>query len=265
MAARFVWSRLPGKYRELRGSLGCLKLLPPTPIQAIGEIMIQKIRSVCATLTRSGIVSMGLVVLVVFSFRSSIADWNDVPTGSMRPTIMIGDRIIVNKLAYDLKIPFTDTVLASWADPERGDIITCWSPQNGDRLVKRVVAIPGDTIAMKGGRVFLNGTPLAYEETSAELSESMAGRVFFTEDLTGIRHTVAHDPQKRARRDFGPVKVGADQYFLMGDNRDNSADSRYFGFLDRSAVCGKVNGVAFSLDYDRHYIPRGDRFLTALN
>ncbi len=226
--------------------------------------MNRSIAQLWPKIVRSGIISLSLVVLVVFSFRSAIADWNDVPTGSMRPTIMIGDRIFVNKLAYDLKIPFTDTALISWADPERGDIITCWSPKNGDRLVKRVVAIPGDTVAMTGGNLIINGVPLDYVRASAEESEAIAGRVFFTENLTGLQHTVAHDPQKRALRDFEPVEVGADQYFLMGDNRDNSADSRYFGFLERSAVCGKVNAVVFSLDHDHHYRPRGDRFFRAL-
>ncbi len=214
---------------------------------------------------RSGVLSLLLMVIVVFSFRSAVADWNDVPTGSMRPTIMIGDRIFVNKLAYDLKIPFTDTALVTWADPARGDIITCWSPNNGDRLVKRVVAVPGDTIAMKGGRLFINGTAMKYEKTVAENSELVGGRVFYTENLTGRQHTVAHDPQKRAMRDFAEVKVGCDQYFLMGDNRDNSADSRYFGFVERSAVCGQVKAVVFSLDHDHSYLPRGDRFFTALN
>lgn len=227
--------------------------------------MIRLIANAWTKFSRSGAISLGLMILAIFSFRSAIADWNDVPTGSMRPTIMIGDRIVVNKLAYDLKIPFTEISMATWSDPSRGDIVTCWSPQSGDRLVKRVVAVPGDSIAMQGGRVLINGQPLQYELTTAEESESLPDRVFFTENLTGVLHTVAHDPQKRALRDFGPVQLGEDEYFLMGDNRDNSADSRYFGFVDRSAICGKVIGLAFSLDHDNHYLPRGDRFLTALN
>ncbi|MCP4292412.1 MAG: signal peptidase I [bacterium] len=216
-------------------------------------------------LLKSGLFSLLLMILVVFSFRSAIADWNDVPTGSMRPTIMIGDRIFVNKLAYDLKIPFTEIAVARWDDPARGDIITCWSPKNGDRLVKRVVAIPGDTVAMKGGRLFLNGKVMDYEPTQAVASESVVGRVFHVENLEGVRHMVAHDPAKKALRDFAPIVVEKGKYFLMGDNRDNSADSRYFGFLDRSAVCGKVSSVVFSLDHDNHYLPRKDRFFTALN
>src|SRR5947209_20355024 len=84
-----------------------------------------------------------ILLLVLFSVRSAVADWNDVPTGSMKPTIMEGDRIFVNKLAYDLRVPFLDWRLASWADPQRGDVVTFASPADGTRLVKRVVGLPG--------------------------------------------------------------------------------------------------------------------------
>ena len=105
--------------------------------------MNQKYRLLARRLVRHWIFSTLLLVLTVFSFRSAVADWNDVPTGSMKPTILIGDRIFVNKLAYDLKIPFTSTRLATWGDPERGDIVICWSPADGARLVKRVVGGAG--------------------------------------------------------------------------------------------------------------------------
>src|SRR5512132_1022039 len=89
-----------------------------------------------------------VILLIVSSMRSALADWNDVPTGSMKPTIQEGDRVVVNKLAYDLKVPFTTIELLKWADPQRGDIVVLFSPQDGTRLVKRVVAVPGDTVAM---------------------------------------------------------------------------------------------------------------------
>ena len=88
-------------------------------------------------------------LLLTAAFRSAIADWNDVPSGSMEPTILIGDRIFVNKLAYDLKIPFTTRHLAQWNDPMRGDIVVFFSPENGKRLVKRVIGIPADEIALQ--------------------------------------------------------------------------------------------------------------------
>jgi len=207
------------------------------------------------------------MVLSVFTFRSAVADWNDVPTGSMKPTILIGDRIFVNKLAYDLKIPFTGTRLATWDDPRRGDIVICWSPADGARLVKRVVGTPGDVMEMKNGRLIINGQALDYDRADqADFAKALGSEVdqylFFTEDLTGHRHTVAATPGKSAIRNFGPVTVDKDQYFMMGDNRDNSADSRYFGFVSRSAVVGRVEGIAISLDYGDHFKPRWWRFFT---
>ena len=83
-----------------------------------------------------------ILALILFSIRSSLADWNDVPSGSMQPTILVGDRIFVNKLAYDLKVPFTTWHLAQWSNPQRGDIVVFYSPQDGTRLVKRVVGLP---------------------------------------------------------------------------------------------------------------------------
>jgi signal peptidase I len=224
-------------------------------------------RPLLRRLVRHWIFSTLLMVLIVFSFRSAIADWNDVPTGSMKPTILIGDRIFVNKLAYDLKVPFTSTRLVTWDDPERGDIVICWSPADGARLVKRVVGVPGDVIQMKNGSLIINGQKRGYESTArsgftrALGSETNQYR-FFTEDLTGHRHTVAETPGKNAIRNFGPVTIAAGQYFMMGDNRDNSADSRYFGFVPRTDVVGRVEGIAFSLNYEDHYKPRWWRFFT---
>jgi len=229
----------------------------------------KKFRPVLRRFMRHWVFSTLLMVFSVFTLRSAVADWNDVPTGSMKPTILIGDRIFVNKLAYDLKIPFTSTRLATWDDPQRGDIVICWSPADGARLVKRVVGTPGDVIEMKNGHLIINGKALEYERTDqADFTRALGAEVdqyrFFTEDLMGRRHTVAATPGKRARRNFGPITIDPKQYFMMGDNRDNSADSRYFGFVSRSAVVGRVEGVAFSLDYGDHYKPRWWRFFKKL-
>src|SRR2546421_4549826 len=97
------------------------------------------------------------MLLVISSLRSALADWNDVPTGSMKPTIQEGDRVVVNKLAYDLKVPFTMIELAKWGDPKRGDIVVLFSPEDGVRLVKRVVAVPGDRIEMRNEQLLVNG------------------------------------------------------------------------------------------------------------
>src|SRR5437879_5912998 len=111
-----------------------------------------------------------VIGVILFAVRSSLADWNDVPTGSMIPTILEGDRIFVNKLAYDLKVPFTTRHLAQWADPKRGDIVVFFSPELDEatreptetRLVKRCVAVPGDTLEVRDDKLIINGLVVAY-------------------------------------------------------------------------------------------------------
>jgi signal peptidase I len=103
-----------------------------------------------------------ITALVLFAIRSAVADWNDVPTGSMKPTIIEGDRVFVNKLAYDLKVPFTTWHLAQWDNPKRGDIVVFYSPADEMRLVKRVIGLPGDVIELRHDQLLLNGQPVAY-------------------------------------------------------------------------------------------------------
>src|SRR3977135_2952399 len=109
-----------------------------------------------------------LMLLVISSLRWALADWNDVPTGSMKPTIEEGDRVVVNKLAYDLKIPFTTIELAKWGDPQRGDIVVLFSPVDGLRLVKRVIAVPGDRIEMRENQLYVNCQAAAWKPIGEE-------------------------------------------------------------------------------------------------
>ena len=102
-------------------------------------------------------------------FRSAIADWNQVPTGSMKPTILEGDRVVVNKLAYDLKVPFTTWHISQWSDPMRGEIVTFYSPADEKLLIKRVIGVPGDVVEMRDNVLFVNGTQATYELLPKEL------------------------------------------------------------------------------------------------
>lgn len=213
---------------------------------------------------------IGMAVVVVMTFRSAVADWNDVPSQSMEPTILVGDRIFVNKLAYDLKVPFTTWRLAHWADPERGDIVIFFAPNTGRRMVKRVVGVPGDQIELRNNELFINGELTRYEGIAssvvdtAELTDP-APYVFAMERLGLGSHAVMAQPGKPAQRSFGPVTVPGDQYFMLGDNRDNSGDSRVFGFVPRDVIVGKAVGLAFSLDQQEGYLPRWKRFFRGLD
>ena len=211
-----------------------------------------------------------ITALVVFAVRSSFADWNKVPTGSMKPTILEGDYIFVNKVAYDLKVPFTTLHLAQWSNPQRGDIVVFYSPKDGTRLVKRTVGLPGDTVELRHDQLIINGATVEYKSIADELLPDMAAgdranSVYATEQLPGRSHLVAGIPNVPALRDFGPITVPGGSYFMMGDNRDNSFDSRFFGAVKRDRILGRATAVIASLDADHHWKPRWDRFFSSLD
>jgi len=218
---------------------------------------------------RGWIGSVIIALLIATSFKSAIADWYVVPSGSMKPTIVEGDRVFTNKLAYDLKIPYTTIHFASWDNPKRGDIVVFHSPADGKRLVKRVVGIPGDRIAMRNNRLFINDEELKYEFLgegrfeSTQSSENF-GHELYTEDLAGHKHTMMTMPDQPSIRSFPTVTVPEGHYLMMGDNRDNSADSRYFGFVERKRILGRAAAVVISLDIENYYQPRWERFFTKL-
>jgi signal peptidase I len=204
--------------------------------------------------------SLLLFLVLMALFRSAIADWNDVPTGSMNPTIIEGDRILVNKLAYDLRIPFTHVSLFKRGDPVSGDIIIFDSEVSDLRLVKRVIGVPGDIISMNNNVLSINGQQLSYQNLSAYEQTSSVDAV---EELSGQQYTVRTQPGSRVSS-FAPLTVPQDFYFVLGDNRDNSADSRYIGFVPRDEVIGRSRSVVLSLDYENYLRPRADRFFKTL-
>ena len=230
---------------------------------------VEKYRAVARRWWRQEIRPLLILALVLFSVRSSLADWNDVPTGSMKPTILEGDRVFVNKLAYDLKVPFTTWHIADWSNPQRGDIVVFYSPKDGQRLVKRVIGLPGDTVELRNEQLIINGQPVEYAPADPEMAAQLSGiererGVFATEELPGTPHAVMAINGVPAMRTFGPVQVPAGRYFMMGDNRDNSFDSRYFGTVARGQIVGRATGVVLSINKENHWLPRWGRTFTSL-
>ena len=220
-------------------------------------------------LWREWIKPIGLVAIIVFPLKSAVADWNWVPSGSMKPTILEGDLVFVNKLAYDFKVPFTLQRLAEWDNPARGDIVVFFSPHDGMRLVKRVVAVPGDTIELRNNVLLLNGKAMASESANAqayakEIYED-ARAVLAIEQGAGPSHLVMELPSRRAVRTFGSITVPPGKYFMLGDSRDNSFDSRFWGFCERKQIIGKANRVLLSFDKNHHYVPRLGRTFSSLD
>jgi signal peptidase I len=220
-------------------------------------------------LWREWVKPLGLAAIIVLPLKSAVADWNWVPSGSMKPTILEGDLVFVNKLAYDFKVPFTLRRLAEWDSPARGDIVVFFSPHDGMRLVKRVVALPGDTIELRNNVLLLNGEAMTYESVNAqayakEIYED-ARAVIAAEQGAGRSHLVMELPSRRALRTFDSITVPPGKYFMMGDSRDNSFDSRFWGFAERKEIVGKANRVLLSFDKNHHYAPRLGRTFSSLD
>jgi signal peptidase I len=177
------------------------------------------------------VLSIAGFAVALFAARSSLADHYYVPTGSMIPTVWEGDRVVVNKLAYDLRLPFSDISTARFAGPARGDVVVLRSPEDGSTLLKRVVAVPGDEVGVLNGHLTING----------RLAPVTDGTPEAVEQLDAVVHQVRLTHGGGV--DFGPLRVGADRYLVLGDNRGESHDGRMFGFVERSAIFGRALSV----------------------
>jgi signal peptidase I len=193
-----------------------------------------------------------IFILLMSVFRSAVADWYTVPTGSMQPTIQEGDRVVVNKMAYDLRLPFTEVTLASLDTPKRGEIVVFESQAADMRLIKRIIGLPGDVVVMNNEIIQVNGKTLSYKSST---------RDSLIETLGDIQHHINIDSTaSETLSNFSPVIVPKGHYLVLGDNRRHSADSRVYGFVPHNELRGKATAIAFSVDYDNYYIPRSKRF-----
>lgn len=195
-----------------------------------------------------------VLILLVVILRSSAFGIYVVPTGSMLPTIQLGDRIFANKLVYGLNIPFADRHLISWKSPRRGDIVLFPSPVDGITLVKRVVGLPGDTVEFSEGRLTINGTVVSEKASAAtglfeppETTGSDDAHLLVEDLPEGPSHFIfrgaKHGQTFFERRKF---QVPAGNVFCVGDNRDNSADSRSWGFVEIERIMGRGEFVLWS-------------------
>lgn len=196
-------------------------------------------------------------------FRTAVADWNPIPSGSMHPNLLEGDVVLVNRLAYQIKVPLTDVVLGQTGEPQRGDVVTFSSPQDGTRMIKRLVAVPGDVVVMQDNRLFINGQAAQYTDLGIATERLDAGQHLaaqrLQETVLGTTRAVQWLPQVQGRSSFDSVTVPAGQYLMLGDNRDNSADSRYIGLVPRALLIGRAERVLVSADITDRWQPRWAR------
>lgn len=200
----------------------------------------------------------------MFVFRSACADWNYVPSSSMNPTVYAGDRVLVDKRAYGLRVPFTLMELARWGSPQRGDVITFDSPDDGLNLIKRVVAVGGDTVSMWNNVLIINGRQANRELMEQEkLIPTESGKIkeqIWREQHQGFAIEVARTPSLNRMTSFAPVAIPKGYVMVLGDNRDNSRDSRFIGLIDVRRVTGRAVRVVMSHNPELMYVPRPDRW-----
>lgn len=220
---------------------------------------------------RYQVLPLAAIALVVFACRSSLADWYNVPSGSMRPTILEGDKLFVSKLAYGLRIPFTSIELVHWRDPAAGDIVVFRHPdpsEQGKMMVKRVVAVPGDTVEMERGDLFVNKELVFarpyHGSNFLEPKDRKPGEVLFVEQIQGAEHWLFLSESDPRHRKFGPETVPPGHFFMLGDNRDNSRDSRAWGYVPMRNLRGKVVSVMWSWRPGRWCYFRGGRFFRGM-
>jgi signal peptidase I len=188
------------------------------------------------------------IFLGLVFFRTAIADWNPVPSESMEPTIFAGDVLLINKLVLGPNVPFTEGRLVHVNEPERGDIITLTPPGKDITYVKRVVGVPGDRIRTDGMRLIINDEMLPLRVID---DGERTGLYQALETLGKHQHLIQHDLRYPMRQIEQELTVPADSYFVMGDFRNNSEDSRWFGFVHQDRIIGKVTRVAVSIADER--------------
>ena len=227
------------------------------------------VRSRWRVLTEN-LISLLLAVLIVLMVRSSVIEAFKIPSGSMIPTLLVGDHIFVNKFAYGVIVPFTDWIgpepiyVFRREQPKRGDIIVFKWPKNEDiYYIKRVIGTPGDTVELRGKALYINGARVEDKEVDLKdkerLLRPLEGSEYTSDNMEIYRETLqSASPTVMVTRNsynwewsnFGPITLPPDNFFVLGDNRDNSKDSRFWGFVPMRDIKGKAMVIWLSLWMD---------------
>lgn len=201
---------------------------------------------------KSLVIAFTLFMLI----RTFVVEAFRIPTGSMEDTLLVGDFLLVNKAVYGAQVPGTALRLPAFDDPQRGDVIVFLPPHEPDKnYVKRLVGLPGDTVAMRDKVLYVNGDAVDEPYTHhADPADVFAPRMLWQLDY--LVSTVEPTTYRPTRDNWGPLVVPEDRYFVLGDNRDDSEDSRYWGFVHGDAIKGRPLFVYYSFNpHSFHALP----------
>jgi len=186
------------------------------------------------------------VLLIVLILRSFLVEPFQIPTGSMIPTLEVGDFILVNKYAYGVRLPVIGTKIVDVADPERGDVMVFIPPHVDSYYIKRVIGLPGDTIRYEDKRLFVNGELIGEKFVEDIVIDTNLGDLagtLHTEIINGVEHATQHITGVTRQRSRTTWVIPNGHYFMMGDNRDNSSDSREWGTVQEKDIVGRAIAV----------------------
>jgi signal peptidase I len=206
-----------------------------------------------------------IAILIALAIRAFVVEPYRIPSGSMFPTLLVGDHLFVNKFIYGIKLPFTDLRLPGLREPERGDIIVFTVAQRGsqtfpadqrpelprEEFVKRLIGLPGDRIAFRGGRVFVNGEPIEVRPLGETFQDDQGDILDMNEVTLGDHHfRILDDPNVNFPGPTDTITVEPGRYFMLGDNRDHSKDSRFWGTVRLAEIKGPAFILYWSWDFN---------------
>lgn len=202
-----------------------------------------------------------IAAVVALFIRQFVVEAFKIPSGSMIPTLTIGDHLLVNKFIYGPRIPFTDIRIFSWKEPQRGEIIVFKYPEDESKnFIKRIVGLPGDKLEIKKGALFINDRPVPTVALGASEGKDQASGSpsydkpkLLEEQLGLVKHTIQY-LRDQSEYNFGPRLVPAESVFVMGDNRDNSQDSRFWGFVKYDKILGRALIIYWSWDGNDRWV-----------